>query len=258
MTIRINIMLQGGVGGALVALLLSGIGYNLNDEQKEVVSSTINLGWQWVTGTGGGDDLPTPQNISEFSEEFNFNTDKESNSLVQYLNDTKFSQMKELKRCVMYEDIAANILDRVIEGIGSDNNMTRTQVETMQLSIHAGRVINAMEIFIHGRKGIYTFMKYTSAKKASGNYDFLIANYGYTWTLDIETAEDTLKKIKAEARLAGVPADLIPDEGRTDVLDFIRVQSQASITMADKEHQTNYFRSLSERSLAFLCPKLNK
>ncbi len=61
----------------------------------------------------------------------------------------------------------------------------------------------------------------------------------------------------AHHKLDGVPMDLLPEEAKNGVLDFIRMQTRHSISPEEKEQQTRYFRGLSERSLAYLCPKLN-
>ena len=48
----------------------------------------------------------------------------------------------------------------------------------------------AVESFYHGRDGSYSLMKYTTARTASGGYDFYIAKYGYRWTLDVISLQE--------------------------------------------------------------------
>eukprot|EP00092_Neocalanus_flemingeri_P062185 GFUD01074965.1.p1 GENE.GFUD01074965.1~~GFUD01074965.1.p1 ORF type:complete len:256 (+),score=74.60 GFUD01074965.1:39-806(+) len=240
-----------------IALLLGGVGFKLNDEQKEVISAALNTGWQLLTSTGEGK-LPEPKDISEFrATEFNFTDDKLTDHLVKALNVTKFASLEETKTCELYEETPSSNLHRLMELIGIENNLTSSMVEKMKLSASGARSVKAQEVFIHGKKGYYRLIKYTTARTASGNYDFMIANYGYSWTLDILTAQEELKRLQYSDKHGGVDLDMVPEEGRNDVIEFVKIHSKTSITLQEKEDQTIYFRSISERSLAYLCPKVN-
>ena len=73
------------------------------------------------------------------------------------------------------------------------------------------------------------------------------------------TPEEALKRLEASDKLGGVDTDMIPEEGKkNDVIDFIKIHSADSITMEEKDLQTNYFRSITEKSLAHLCPKVSQ
>jgi hypothetical protein len=136
----------------------------------------------------------------------------------------------------------------------------------MKASVGSGKVTDSLEMFHHGRKGKYLIIKYTVAQTSSGNYDFMFALFGYSWTLDSLTKEEAIQRLDLSSgisqqthTLAGVPGDMIPEEAKPklveDVAEFVRIHSKTTISMLDKDNQINYFRSLSEKSLAYLCPK---
>ena len=65
----------------------------------------------------------------------------------------------------------------------------------MKLSLNGNGAVKATEVFEHGRYGQYFLMKYTSTRTASGNFDFMIAKYGYKWTLDVLNLEEAQKSL---------------------------------------------------------------
>ena len=242
-----------GIAALVVLLLNVLVGLNLTDEQKTVIPEAIQSCWQMVFPPRVP---PKPKNITEVREsEFKF--DASEDPLVIALNMTKFSKVLEKKTCDLYEDMSVTVLEEVIDGIGSENNLTANQIKLMKLSLQGGRTVKATEVFSHGREGRYLLMKFTSGRNEAGNYDFMIASYGYSWTLDVFTEEDAIKSFQTTDNVEGVPKDMLPDAAKTDVLDFVKIQTKLSISLQEKEQQTEYFRSLSERSLAYLCPKMN-
>lgn len=247
---------------AVGAMVLSGHGiYNISDEQKGLISDTIQLIgdnthvlWQKYT-TAEAAPTPQPRDITEVREkEFNFHSDS---GPVTVLNTTKFSRLAERKSCDLYEDTPLATLHQVMDAIGAENKLTENQVKLMKLSLSGGRTVKATEVFEHGREGRYLLVKYTAGRTPQGNYDFLVANYGYSWTLDVMSLEEAQEALRTGHRLEGVGLELLPEEARQDLLAFLRLQTQHSISLAEKEQQTEYFRSLSQRSLAYLCPKLS-
>ena len=101
-------------------------------------------------------------------------------------------------------------------------------------------------------------IKYTTARTASGNYDFMIAKYGYQWFLDHQTLQEAIDQLKVAEKLDGVDLDLIPEEGKMNVEQFLSINSKNSLNLKDMEDMKDYFRGISENNLAHLCPKLKK
>merc|ERR1712025_760009 len=145
--------------------------------------------------------------------------------------------------------------------IGEQWNLTSEQVKLMQLAVTGGRVIDAMEVFEHGESGIYRFIQYASARMPNGNYDFMIANYGYSWKMDILTTEEKMKSfdlsnmIKNTAGIVdGVSFDMLPEEAKEkmvrDVSSFVNINRKTSITMQEKDTQMKFFRDQSQEALA--------
>ena len=99
-------------------------------------------------------------------------------------------------------------------------------------------------------------MKYTTAKTAGGGYDFYIAKYGYHWTLDVLSLQEAGDLRRLSDRLGEIGVDMLPDEAKRDVVEFVRINSKYSLTLEEKEQQEAYFRTQSEKNLAGLCPKL--
>ena len=257
-------LIEGMVTSIAILLGSSGIGiYNLNEEQKNMLSGLLDNGWK--NGTFSFTKffygkMLEPKDITEIRKnDFNFKNDETMEfDLVLALNNTKIADLEEKELCILYEDNTPSTLRRVIDLIGTQNNLTSDQVELMKLSVEGGRMIHAMQFYNYGVKGYYRLMKYTSARLASGNYDFMIANYGYTWTLNLLTKDDALRAWQVSDVLGGVPVGMLPEEARNDVVEFVRINSDNSITMADAEKQKKMFRGKSEKSLAELCPTVNK
>ena len=101
-------------------------------------------------------------------------------------------------------------------------------------------------------------MKYTTARISTGNYDFMIAKYGYQWFMDYKTAEEAIEQMKIAAQLDEIPYDMIPEEGKMNVQRFLKVNSKNSLNLREIEKMKDYFRGISEKNLAYLCPKLVK
>ena len=57
-------------------------------------------------------------------------------------------------------------------------------------------------------------------------------------------------------RLGDIGVEMLPDEAKKDVVEFVRINSKYSLTLEEKEQQEAYFRTQSEKNLAGLCPKL--
>jgi hypothetical protein len=241
------------IGVAAACMVFGGQGiYNVNNDQKNMISEALQSIMQMIYPPTV---LPEPKDISEIKKnEFNFGKD----SLITALNMTKFSKVDKKKTCKLYEDQPVNNLHKIIDLIGSNNNLAPEQTELMKLSLSGGRTVDAVEIYSHGREGRYLLMKFTAGRKEGGNYDFMIATYGYSWTLDVLTKEETMQSLETQEKLDGVPKDMIPEAAKTDVLDFIEMQTKLSISVLETEEQTDYFRGLSEKALAYLCPKIDK
>ena len=126
-----------------IAILLgsSGIGiYNLNEEQKNMLSGLLDN--EWKNGTFSFTEffygkLPEPKDISEIRKNnFNFKNDETKDfDLVSALNNTKIANLDEKELCILYEDNTPSTLRRVIDLIGKENNLTSDQVELMRLSV---------------------------------------------------------------------------------------------------------------------------
>ena len=103
-------------------------------------------------------------------------------------------------------------------------------------------------------------LKYTIAKTASGNLDMMIAKHGYQWLLNSLETSEANEKQTVEDMLGEVPQDMLPEEAKSDVIKFIKLQTKAkaktSLGVKEMDDQVKYFRTLSQNNLDFMCPKV--
>ena len=65
---------------------------------------------------------------------------------------------------------------------------------------------------------------------------------------------------RMEEMLGEVPQDMLPEEAKSDVIKFIKLQTKAnaktSLGVKEMDDQVKYFRALSQNNLDFMCPKV--
>merc|ERR1712126_433320 len=103
-----------------------------------------------------------------------------------------------------------------------------------------------------------------SVRMPNCNYDFIIANYGYSWVLDLLIPEEQLRQLdyshmirSTAGILDGVSEDMVPEVAKEslvrEVANFVNINSKTAITIAEKDAQMNYFREQSQEALARIC-----
>ena len=132
------------------------------------------------------------------------------------------------------------------------------QVKSKQFMEIGAKARNRLNL--PGYTGCYWLLKYTIAKTASGNLDMMIAKHGYQWLLNSLETSEASEKQTVEEMLGEVPQDMLPEEAKSDVIKFIKLQTKAnaktSLGVKEMDDQVKYFRTLSQNNLDFMCPKV--
>jgi len=181
-----TILKQAAIWGS-ITLVCSYLGLTPSEQQKTDIYNSLDSFFGSILGglklQREPPPIPEAKDIADYYKAFEFKKTGESKSLA--VINSSFAELKQLQKCMRWEDFPVDTLSNVITNIGEQWNLSSDQVSLMQLSLSGGRVIDALEVFEHGNKGIYRFIQYASARMPNGNYDFIIANYGYSWVLDL-------------------------------------------------------------------------
>jgi len=241
--------------GVVVTAISSYFGLTFTAKQKsdilETLESTFGTIFKGFKFSTEPPVVPEPRELGDYASAFKF---------------TKPERIESLK-CMRWEDYPPDTISNVISVIGEQWKLSAEQVKLMQLSVTGGRVIDALEVFEHGKTGQYRFIQYVSARMPNGNYDFMIANYGYSWVMDVLSPEEQVKRLDLGQMIAatastvdGVPQDMLPQQAKEaivkDVTHFVNINSKTAITMQEKDAQMEYFRDQSQEALARICPSI--
>ena len=172
---------------------------------------------------------------------------------------TKLKPLHEWHKCLTKDDLDGEHFEKFIKLMGKNLQMSDDHVDYLLLAGSSESSVDAIEEFVHGFQGSYTFLKYTVQRKGNGNHDIALAIHRARWTLGLDAdIEAVAKGLHNAVSQAGVDYDILPaveqENLKGKALQFVELNNKQHITQAEKDYWIRYYNDRAIRAFHQHCP----
>jgi len=158
--------------------------------------------------------------------------------VAEDMKDAKFRSLREFHRCKALVDVDQEAFQEIIENMALVMEISDNRRDEMKLARHSQATVTMIEDMELGSNGFYTYGKFQTLRRPSGNMDIVFAIHAFKWTLaEEEEGENDVE-----------------EEVTKDVAKLGR--ASAMVSMRERDVWKTQFRREAMRLFETDCPRI--
>ena len=107
------------------------------------------------------------------------------------------------------QDVELDVFDEIVDNMAHIMEIEENKKNEIKLAKHSQFMVNVIEDFEHGERGLYTYGKYQTIRRPNGNMDLVFAIHAFKWQREREEGSVLSSRFEQSAGRAGKKGGLV-------------------------------------------------